>query len=52
MFSSQQYVDSKTGPDDLSRFQYLQALVTEFQDTSSDGTREVTQLRRRRPDDS
>ena len=37
MFSSQEYVDNKTGKDDLSRFQYLQALVTEFQDTSSDG---------------
>jgi hypothetical protein len=38
MFSSQEYIDNKTGRDDLSRFQYLQALVTEFQDTSSDGT--------------
>ena len=37
MFSSQEYIDNKTGRDDLSRFQYLQALVTEFQDTSSDG---------------
>ena len=37
MFSSQEYVDNKTGRDDLNRFQYLQALVTEFQDTSSDG---------------
>ncbi|CAB4003744.1 armadillo repeat-containing 7-like [Paramuricea clavata] len=36
MFSSQEYIDNKTGRDDLSRFQYLQALVTEFQDTSSD----------------
>ncbi|XP_046854638.1 armadillo repeat-containing protein 7-like [Xenia sp. Carnegie-2017] len=35
MFSSQKYLDDKTGPDDLNRFQYLQALVTEFQDTSS-----------------
>ena len=37
MFSSQEYLDNKTGRDDLNRFQYLQALVTEFQDTSSDG---------------
>ncbi len=37
MFSSQEYVENKTGRDDLNRFQYLQALVTEFQDTSSDG---------------
>ena len=36
MFSSQDYIDNKTGRDDLNRFQYLQALVTEFQDTSSD----------------
>ena len=37
MFSSQEYLDNKTGRDDLNRFQYLHALVTEFQDTSSDG---------------
>ena len=37
MFSSQEYIDNKTGRDDLNRFQYLQTLVTEFQDTSSDG---------------
>ena len=37
MFSSQEYVENKTGRDDLNRLQYLQALVTEFQDTSSDG---------------
>lgn len=37
MFSSQEYIDSKTGKDDLNRFQYLQALVTEFQDTGRDG---------------
>ena len=37
MFSSREYLDNKTGRDDLNRFQYLQALVTEFQDTSSDG---------------
>ena len=37
MFSSQEYIDNKTGKDDLNRFQYLQALVTEFQDTESDG---------------
>ena len=33
MFSSQEYLDNKTGRDDLNRFQYLQALVTGFQDT-------------------
>ena len=37
MFLSQEYLDNKTGRDDPNRFQYLQALVTEFQDTSSDG---------------
>lgn len=33
MFTSQARIDSKTGPDNLGRFEYLQALVTEFQDT-------------------
>ena len=37
MFSSQEYLDTKTGRDNLNRLQYLQALVSEFQDTSSDG---------------
>ena len=37
MFTSQTRIDSKTGPDDLGRFEYLQALVTEFQDTDRQG---------------
>ena len=37
MFSSQARIDSKTGADDLERFEYLQALVTEFQDTDKQG---------------
>lgn len=37
MFSSQTRIDSKTGADDLGRFEYLQALVTEFQDTDKQG---------------
>ena len=37
MFSSQAYLDKKTGADDLDRFHYLQALVTEYQDTDKSG---------------
>lgn len=37
MFSSQTRIDIKTGADDLGRFEYLQALVTEFQDTDKQG---------------
>ena len=37
MFSSQAYLDKKTGADDLDRFHYLQALVTEYQDTDESG---------------
>ena len=37
MFTSQGRIDRKTGPDDLGRFEYLQALVTEFQDTDRQG---------------
>ncbi len=37
MFSSQAYLDKKTGGDDLDRFHYLQALVTEYQDTDKSG---------------
>lgn len=37
MFSSQAYLDKKTGVDDLDRFHYLQALVTEYQDTDKSG---------------
>lgn len=38
MFTSQARIDSKTGPDNLGRFEYLQALVTEFQDTDKQGS--------------
>ena len=34
MFSSKKYLKKKTGPYGVGRFKYLQALVTEFQDTS------------------
>ena len=37
MFTSQARIDRKTGPDDLGRLEYLQALVTEFQDTDKQG---------------
>lgn len=40
MFTSQSTIDRKTGPDDLGRFEYLQALVTEFQDTDRQGAKE------------
>ena len=39
MFTSQARIDRKTGPDNLGRFEYLQALVTEFQDTDRQGNR-------------
>ena len=38
MFTSQEYIDRKTGVDNLGRFEYLQALVTEFQDSDRQGT--------------
>ena len=34
MFSSKEYLAKKTGPWGVGRFRYLQALVTEFQDTN------------------
>ena len=34
MFSSKEYLEKKTGKWGVGRFKYLQALVTEFQDTS------------------
>lgn len=37
MFTSQARIDRKTGPDNLGRFEYLQALVTEVQDTDKQG---------------
>ncbi|XP_076462901.1 armadillo repeat-containing protein 7-like [Babylonia areolata] len=36
MFSSKDYLERKTGPDDVDRFHYLQALVTEYQDTEEE----------------
>lgn len=37
MFSSQEYLDKKTGPYGIGRLSYLQSLVTEYEETSSDG---------------
>lgn len=37
MFTSQARIDRRTGSDNLGRFEYLQALVTEFQDTDRQG---------------
>ena len=37
MFSSQKYLDKRTRSEDLDRFKYLQALVTEYQDTDKKG---------------
>lgn len=37
MFTSQEYIDRKTGGDGFGRLQYLQALVTEYQDTERQG---------------
>lgn len=36
MFSSQEYLDKKTGPYGIGRLSYLQSLVTEYEETSSD----------------
>ncbi|KAL8597836.1 hypothetical protein ACOMHN_061369 [Nucella lapillus] len=36
MFSTKEYLEKKTGPDDVDRFHYLQALVTEYQDTQEE----------------
>ncbi|XP_013383227.1 armadillo repeat-containing protein 7 [Lingula anatina] len=40
MFSSKEYLQKKTGPWGIGRFSYLQSLVTEFQDTSSEESKE------------
>ncbi|CAG5132561.1 unnamed protein product [Candidula unifasciata] len=40
MFSSQEYLDRKTGPYGIGRLSYLQSLVTEFQDTSDEEAKE------------
>jgi hypothetical protein len=37
MFSTKEYLDRKTGPDGVDRFNYLQALVNEYRDTQDDG---------------
>ncbi len=36
-FSSKGYLERKTGAHGVGRFQYLQTLVTEFQDTHKEG---------------
>lgn len=41
MFSSKDYLERKTGPDGVDRFNYLQALVTEYQDTEEEGMLEL-----------
>ncbi|EDO47964.1 predicted protein, partial [Nematostella vectensis] len=41
MFTSQEYIDRKSGKDRLGRLEYLQALVTEFQDTHKQGLRQA-----------
>ncbi len=38
MFSTRAYIEKKTGPHGIGRFNYLQSLVTEFQDSDSNGT--------------
>ena len=43
-FSSKAYLDKKTGPFGLGRFPYLQALVTEFQDTHKQGYKATLEL--------
>ncbi|KAK6989661.1 armadillo repeat-containing protein 7 [Biomphalaria glabrata] len=40
MFSTKEYLEKKTGPYGVGRLSYLQSLVTEFQDTSSDESKE------------
>jgi len=40
MFTSQEYLDRKTGPHGIGRLNYLQSLVTEFQDTTEEEAKE------------
>jgi len=40
MFTSQEYIDRKTGPHGIGRLNYLQSLVTEFQDTTEEEAKE------------
>ena len=40
MFTTQEYIDRKTGEHGIGRLNYLQSLVTEFQDSSEEEDRE------------
>ncbi|XP_005108946.1 armadillo repeat-containing protein 7 [Aplysia californica] len=40
MFTSQEYIDRKTGEHGIGRLSYLQSIVTEFQDTSEEDAKE------------
>lgn len=42
MFSTKEQLEKKTGPYGIGRLSYLQSLVTEFQDTNSQGTVNVS----------
>jgi len=37
MFSTKEQLEKRTGPYGVGRFSYLQSLVTEYQDTTSQG---------------
>lgn len=37
MFTNQEYIDRKTGGEGFGRLEYLQALVTEYQDSQRQG---------------
>lgn len=43
MFTRQEYIDRKTGADGFGRLEYLQALITEYQDTERLGKVLATQ---------
>jgi len=40
MFTTQEYIDKKTGIDGIGRLSYLQSLVIEFQDTTEEESKE------------
>ncbi|KAK3612594.1 hypothetical protein CHS0354_042102 [Potamilus streckersoni] len=42
MFSTKEQLEKRTGPYGIGRFSYLQSLVTEFQDTTSDEAKKET----------
>ncbi|KAL3869067.1 hypothetical protein ACJMK2_041794 [Sinanodonta woodiana] len=42
MFSSKEQLEKRTGPYGIGRFSYLQSLVTEYQDTTSDEAKKET----------